>query len=66
MRILSLSQRLGHNRIRELVDEIESVTQARVTVQGNSPFGAVRFRQPLCPEPISGEDARIYIDGQFL
>lgn len=61
-RIRSVSERLGHNKLNELIDMIGAAINARMNRGANS--GAmIRFKSPSTPEHTSPEAAARYIQG---
>ncbi|PLB46037.1 hypothetical protein P170DRAFT_414839 [Aspergillus steynii IBT 23096] len=64
-RIQSLSQRLGNNRLVELLESIETVISHRVMAQGNVSISPITFKGPSSSIHIPREAARLYIDAYF-
>ncbi|CAG8905862.1 unnamed protein product [Penicillium egyptiacum] len=64
-RIHSLSQRLGNDRLNELVETIESVIRSRLLAQGPSSISLVTFRKPSDIEQVPLDKVRLYIDSYF-
>ncbi|KAF5866006.1 hypothetical protein ETB97_001584, partial [Aspergillus alliaceus] len=64
-RIHSLSERLGNNRLNELVETIESVIRSRLLAQGPSSISPVTFRKPSDIEQIPIDKVRLYVDSYF-
>ncbi|KAL1990980.1 hypothetical protein VTN49DRAFT_5484 [Thermomyces lanuginosus] len=63
-RIRSVSERLGHNKLNELIDMIGAAINARMNRGANS--GAmIRFKSPSTPEHTSPEAAARYIQAYF-
>ncbi|KAJ5817409.1 fungal-specific transcription factor domain-containing protein [Penicillium robsamsonii] len=64
-RIHSLSQRLGNDRLNELVETIESVIRSRLLAQGPSSISLITFRKPSDIEQVPLDEVRLYIDSYF-
>ncbi|GKZ34826.1 hypothetical protein AbraIFM66950_005182 [Aspergillus brasiliensis] len=64
-RINSLSQRLGNNRLSELVETIESVIRSRLLGKGPSANLRVTLEKPSENERISLDKVRLYVDTYF-
>lgn len=65
-RIYSLSQRLGNNRLNDLVETIESVIRSRLLAQGPSSISLVTFKKPSDIEQVPLEKAKSYINCGYL
>lgn len=65
-RIYSLSQRLGNNRLNDLVETIESVIRSRLLAQGPSSISLVTFKKPSDIEQVPLEKAKSYINCRYL
>lgn len=63
--ISSLSKRIGNNRLRELVDVIESKMQERISAQGALPPGKIAFKKPTTSAVVPHDVAREYVDGLY-
>ncbi|KAL6411003.1 Transcription factor domain [Ilyonectria robusta] len=63
--ISSLSKRIGNNRLRELVDVIESKMQERISAQGALPPGKIAFKKPTTSAVVPHDVAREYVDAYF-
>ncbi|OJZ82293.1 hypothetical protein ASPFODRAFT_64327 [Aspergillus luchuensis CBS 106.47] len=64
-RINSLSHRLGNDRLRELVETIESVIRSRLLAEGPSSISLITFGKPSDTEDVSLENVRLYINTYF-
>ncbi|KAL2869162.1 transcription factor domain-containing protein [Aspergillus lucknowensis] len=64
-RIHSLSQRLGNNRLNELVETIETVIRSRILAQGPSSISRITFKRPADIEHVPLDKAKLYIDSYF-
>ncbi|GKZ27851.1 hypothetical protein AbraCBS73388_005891, partial [Aspergillus brasiliensis] len=64
-RINSLSQRLGNDRLSELVETIESVIRSRLLGKGPSSNLLVTLEKPSENERISLDKVRLYVDTYF-
>ncbi|CAG8215004.1 unnamed protein product [Penicillium nalgiovense] len=64
-RIHSLSQRLGNDRLNELVETIESVIRSRLLGQGPSSISLVTFRKPSDIEQVPLDKVKLYVDSYF-
>lgn len=60
-RIHSLSQRLGNDRLNQLVETIESVIRSRLLAEGPSSKTRISFRKPSDPVHIPLDKATLYI-----
>ncbi|CAG8343664.1 unnamed protein product [Penicillium nalgiovense] len=63
--IHSLSQRLGNDRLNELVETIESVIRSRFLGQGPSSISLVTFRKPSDIEQVPLDKVKLYVDSYF-
>ncbi|PYH69236.1 Zn(II)2Cys6 transcription factor [Aspergillus vadensis CBS 113365] len=64
-RINSLSHRLGNDRLRELVENIESVIRSRLLAEGPSSISHITFGKPSDTEDVSLENVRLYVNTYF-
>ncbi|KAJ6189771.1 fungal-specific transcription factor domain-containing protein [Penicillium mononematosum] len=64
-RIHSLSQRLGNDRLNELVETIESVIRSRLLAQGPSSISLITFRKPPDIEQVPLDEVKLYVDSYF-
>lgn len=64
-RIHSLSQRLGNDRLNQLVETIESVIRSRLLAEGPSSKTRISFRKPSDPVQIPLDKATLYIQSYF-
>jgi hypothetical protein len=64
-RINSLSQRLGNDRLSELVETIESIIRSRILAEGPSSISLVTFGKPSDIERVSVDKIRLYVDTYF-
>jgi hypothetical protein len=64
-RIRSVSARLGHTKLRDLIETIGSVVDGRLN-RGNGQHGnAIKFRGPSSPLQITPATAASYIEGKL-
>lgn len=64
--IHSLSERLGNDRLNELVETIESVIRSRLLAQGPSSISLITFRKPSDIEHVPLDKVRLYTDCEFI
>ncbi|KAL3256621.1 hypothetical protein ABHI18_007455 [Aspergillus niger] len=64
-RINSLSHRLGNDRLRELVEAIESVIRSRLLAEGPSAISLVTFGKPSDTENVPLDKTRLYVNTYF-
>nr|XP_001391078.2 hypothetical protein ANI_1_628054 [Aspergillus niger CBS 513.88] len=64
-RINSLSHRLGNDRLRELVEAIESVIRSRLLAEGPSANSLVTFGKPSDTENVPLDKTRLYVNTYF-
>jgi ABC-type siderophore export system fused ATPase/permease subunit len=64
-RINSLSQRLGNDRLSELVETIESIIRSRILAEGPSSISLVTFGKPSDIERVSVDKIRLYVDSML-
>lgn len=68
-RIRSLTSRIGHDRLREIVEAIGSLINARMNRKDEDTktmfrFSPITFKGPSTPVEVAPEAARAYIEGQ--
>ncbi|QGA14992.1 hypothetical protein EYB26_002648 [Talaromyces marneffei] len=69
-RIRSLTGRIGHDRLRELIETIGSVINARLNRKDEDTktmfrFSPITFKGPSTPVEVAPEAARVYIEAYF-
>ncbi|KAB8230930.1 transcription factor domain-containing protein [Aspergillus alliaceus] len=64
-KIHSLTQKLGNNRLEELVENIEAIIEGRITARGTASVSPVTFKKPRSSIRTSEEMARVYVDVYF-
>ncbi|KAF3392026.1 hypothetical protein DPV78_010755 [Talaromyces pinophilus] len=69
-RIRSLTSRIGHDRLRELIEAISSLINARMNRKDEDTkpvfrFSPITFRGPSTPVEVAPEAARTYIEAYF-
>lgn len=62
-RIASITERLGHNRLRENIEVLAVVIHTRMNRTTNPSESVVGFTRPSSPVQISDESAKLYIEG---
>lgn len=67
-RICSLTSRIGHDRLRELIEAIGSLINARMNRKDEDAktmfrFSPITFKGPSTPVEVAPEAARTYIEG---
>lgn len=70
-RIRSLSERLGHSKLRDLIEAIGTVINSRMNRDGDlsgwkAPGGTIKFKSPITPEQVSPDAAGAYIAGAVV
>lgn len=64
-RIASITERLGHNRLRENIEVLAVVIHTRMNRTTNPSESVVGFTRPSSPVQISDESAKLYIEAYF-
>lgn len=65
-RIRSVCNLLGHTKLRDLIETIATVINARMNRGGRPSDSTIKFRRPSSPVRISEESASSYIRGRIL
>ncbi|KAL1964787.1 hypothetical protein VTN77DRAFT_6654 [Rasamsonia byssochlamydoides] len=64
-RIRSVSERLGHNKLRDLIETIGTVINARLNRGTKSSGATIKFKGPSNPEQVPPDAASAYIAAYF-
>ncbi|KAH9214474.1 fungal-specific transcription factor domain-containing protein [Leptodontidium sp. 2 PMI_412] len=64
-RIASITERLGHNRLRENIESLATVIHTRMNRTVNGSNSVISFNRPSSPVQISDESAKLYIKAYF-
>ncbi|KAL1999955.1 hypothetical protein VTN02DRAFT_3740 [Thermoascus thermophilus] len=64
-RIRSVSNLLGHTKLRDLIETLATVIHARMNRGGRPSGSTIKFKRPSCPVEITEESASSYITAYF-